>query len=128
LRWPWPVAPVADALEAIGIINQPLASIARREEIIYVPGQEGVPIIPDRFSPILHLVLQQLDVSGDMHRLQHAPERINPLPVAPVQKGGSGPRISGPRVPVADVDGEVFEEAQRGPIPGTGDERGKHRP
>jgi excinuclease ABC subunit C len=61
LRWPWPVAPVADALEAIGIINQPLASIARREEIIYVPGQEGVPIVPDRFSPILHLVQTNLD-------------------------------------------------------------------
>ena len=80
----------------------------------------------DRGSRALRL--QQLDVSGDMQRLQHAPERINPLPVAPVQKGGSGPRISGPRVPVADVDGEVFEDAQRGPIPGTGDERGEHRP
>jgi excinuclease ABC subunit C len=46
----------ADALEQIGIINQPLASIAKREEIIYVLGQEGDPVILDRFSPILHLV------------------------------------------------------------------------
>ena len=46
----------ADALEAIGIINQPLASIAKREEIIYVYGQEDEPIVLDRFSPILHLV------------------------------------------------------------------------
>jgi excinuclease ABC subunit C len=46
----------ADALEALGIINQPLASIAKREEIIYVLGQEGDPIVLDRFSPILHLV------------------------------------------------------------------------
>ena len=46
----------ADALEAIGIINQPLASIAKREEIIYVLGQENDPIVLDRFSPILHLV------------------------------------------------------------------------
>ena len=46
----------ADALEAIGIINQPLASIAKREEIIYVNGQEDEPIVLDRFSPILHLV------------------------------------------------------------------------
>ena len=46
----------ADALEAIGIINQPLASIAKREEIIYVLGQEDEPIVLDRFSPILHLV------------------------------------------------------------------------
>jgi excinuclease ABC subunit C len=46
----------ADALEAIGIINQPLASIAKREEIVYVLGQENEPVILDRFSPILHLI------------------------------------------------------------------------
>jgi excinuclease ABC subunit C len=46
----------ADALEWIGIINQPVASIAKREEIIYVLGQEADPIILDRFSPILHLI------------------------------------------------------------------------
>jgi excinuclease ABC subunit C len=46
----------ADALEWIGIINQPLASIAKREEIIYVLGQENEPVVLDRFSPILHLV------------------------------------------------------------------------
>jgi excinuclease ABC subunit C len=46
----------ADALEAIGVINQPLASIAKREEIIYVYGQENEPVKLDRFSPILHLV------------------------------------------------------------------------
>jgi excinuclease ABC subunit C len=46
----------AGALEAIGIIDQPLASIAKREEIIYVYGQEDEPIILDRFSPILHLI------------------------------------------------------------------------
>jgi excinuclease ABC subunit C len=46
----------AEALEAIGIINQPLASIAKREEIIYVYGQEDEPVVLDRFSPILHLV------------------------------------------------------------------------
>ena len=46
----------ADALEATGIVDQPLASIAKREEIIYVYGQEDEPVILDRFSPILHLV------------------------------------------------------------------------
>ena len=46
----------ADALEAIGIVDQPLASIAKREEIIYVYGQEDEPYTLDRFSPILHLV------------------------------------------------------------------------
>ena len=46
----------AEALERIGIINQPLASIAKREEIIYVLGQENEPVALDRFSPILHLI------------------------------------------------------------------------
>ena len=46
----------AEALESLGIINQPLASIAKREELIYVLGQENEPIALDRYSPILHLV------------------------------------------------------------------------
>jgi excinuclease ABC subunit C len=46
----------ANGLDAIGIINQPLASIAKREEIIYVYGQENEPVVLDRFSPILHLI------------------------------------------------------------------------
>ena len=46
----------AEALEAIGITDQPLASIAKREEIIYVYGQEDEPYALDRFSPILHLI------------------------------------------------------------------------
>jgi excinuclease ABC subunit C len=46
----------AQALEEIGITDMPLASIAKREEIIYVLGHEDEPVILDRFSPILHLV------------------------------------------------------------------------
>jgi excinuclease ABC subunit C len=46
----------AEALEEIGVTDQPLASIAKREEWIYVYGQEDEPIILDKFSPILHLV------------------------------------------------------------------------
>lgn len=46
----------AQALEAIEIINQPLAAIAKREEIIYVHGQEDDPIILDHHSPVLHLM------------------------------------------------------------------------
>ena len=46
----------AEALEAIGITDQPLASIAKREEWIYVYGQEDEPIVLDKFSPMLHLV------------------------------------------------------------------------
>ena len=46
----------AQSLEALEIINQPLASIAKREEIIYVYGQEDDPIVLDHHSPVLHLV------------------------------------------------------------------------
>ncbi|MGI9070189.1 MAG: excinuclease ABC subunit UvrC [Bryobacteraceae bacterium] len=46
----------AAALEQIGNIYQPLAAIAKREEWIYVYGQEDEPIILDKFSPILHLI------------------------------------------------------------------------
>ena len=46
----------AEALEAVGIVDQPLASIAKREEIVYVNGQEDEPVVLDRFSPILHLI------------------------------------------------------------------------
>ena len=46
----------ANALEELGITYQPLASIAKREEWIYVYGQEDEPIVLDKFSPILHLV------------------------------------------------------------------------
>ncbi|MFY9841783.1 MAG: excinuclease ABC subunit UvrC [Terriglobales bacterium] len=46
----------AQALEALEIINQPLAAIAKREEIIYVYGQEDDPIVLDHHSPVLHLV------------------------------------------------------------------------
>jgi excinuclease ABC subunit C len=46
----------AQALESVQIINQPLASIAKREEIIYVYGQESEPVVLDHHSPVLHLV------------------------------------------------------------------------
>ena len=55
----------ADALDALGIINQPLASIAKREEIIYVLGQENEPVVLDHHSPVLHVVQQ---VRDEAHR------------------------------------------------------------
>jgi excinuclease ABC subunit C len=45
----------AQALESLGITDQPLAAIAKREEWIYVYGQEDEPIVLDKFSPVLHL-------------------------------------------------------------------------
>src|SRR5207245_8960890 len=46
----------AQALESLEIINQPLASIAKREEIIDVYGQEAEPVVLDHHNPVLHLV------------------------------------------------------------------------
>jgi excinuclease ABC subunit C len=55
----------AAALDALQIINQPLAAIAKREELIYVLGQEAAPIRLDRHSPILHLIQQ---IRDETHR------------------------------------------------------------
>ncbi len=46
----------AAALDALQIINQPLASIAKKEEILYVHGRENEPVVLDRHSPVLHLI------------------------------------------------------------------------
>jgi excinuclease ABC subunit C len=46
----------AEALESLQIINQPVASIAKKEEILYVLGQEDEPIVLERHSPVLHLI------------------------------------------------------------------------
>jgi excinuclease ABC subunit C len=51
------------ALEEIGVTLQPLASIAKREELIYVYGQEDEPIVLDRRSPVLHLMQKIRDES-----------------------------------------------------------------
>jgi excinuclease ABC subunit C len=55
----------AQALESLEIINQPLASIAKREEIIYVYGQEDEPVVLDYHNPVLHLVQQ---IRDEAHR------------------------------------------------------------
>jgi len=55
----------AEALESLGIINQPLASIAKKEEILYVYGQEDEPVVLDRHSPVLHLIQQ---IRDETHR------------------------------------------------------------
>ena len=55
----------AQALESLQIINQPLASIAKKEEILFVYGQEDEPIILDRHSPVLHLIQQ---IRDETHR------------------------------------------------------------
>ncbi len=55
----------AAALEELRIINQPLASIAKKEEILYVLGRENEPVVLDHYSPALHLIQQ---IRDEAHR------------------------------------------------------------
>jgi excinuclease ABC subunit C len=55
----------AQALDALQIINQPLASIAKKEEILYIYGREDEPCVLDRHSPVLHLIQQ---IRDETHR------------------------------------------------------------
>ena len=81
------------ALEEIGITLQPLASIAKKEEVIYVHGQEDDPIVLDRRSPVLHLVQRIRDESHRFAVTYHRKrrqirDRENELDAIP----GVGPR------------------------------------
>jgi excinuclease ABC subunit C len=55
----------ASALEEQEIINQPVAAIAKKEEILYVLGRENEPVVLDHHSPALHLVQQ---IRDEAHR------------------------------------------------------------
>ena len=55
----------AQALESLEIINQPVAAIAKKEEILYVLGREDEPIILAPHSPILRLIQQ---IRDETHR------------------------------------------------------------
>ena len=70
----------AEALEKLNIIGQPLASIAKKEEILYVYGREDDPIRLDHRSPILHLVQQIRDETHrfavTFHRLRRTKGRL----------------------------------------------------
>jgi excinuclease ABC subunit C len=70
----------AEALECVGKINAPLASIAKREETIYVYGQEDEPVKLDRFSPVLHLVQTVRDEAHrfavSFHRTRRNAQRL----------------------------------------------------
>ncbi|MGB7022831.1 MAG: excinuclease ABC subunit UvrC [Candidatus Acidiferrales bacterium] len=70
----------AEALEKLNAIGQPLASIAKKEEILYVYGHEDEPIRLDRRSPILHLIQQIRDETHrfavTFHRLRRTKTRL----------------------------------------------------
>jgi excinuclease ABC subunit C len=67
----------AAALEQLQIINQPLASIAKKEEILYVYGHEGEPVALDRHSPALHMIQQIRDEAHRFAVTFHRARRSN---------------------------------------------------
>ncbi len=70
----------AAALDKLEIINQPMASIAKKEEILYVLGREDDPIVLEKHSPILHLIQQIRDETHrfavTFHRQRRTKSRI----------------------------------------------------
>jgi excinuclease UvrABC nuclease subunit len=85
----------AQALESLQIINQPLASIAKKEEILYIYGQENEPCKLDRHSPVLHLIQRIRDETHrfavTFHRLRRAKRQtVSALSEVP----GVGPRTA----------------------------------
>jgi excinuclease ABC subunit C len=85
----------ARALEQLQIINQPLASIAKKEEILYVLGQENEPVILDHHSPVLHMIQQIRDESHrfavSFHRQRRQARQTH---TALLDIPGIGPRTS----------------------------------
>ena len=55
----------AQALDALDLPTQPLASIAKKEEILFVRGSEDEPLVLERSSPVLHLIQK---IRDETHR------------------------------------------------------------
>jgi excinuclease ABC subunit C len=70
----------AKALDKLAIINQPMASIAKKEEILYILGREDEPVILDHHSPVLHLIQQIRDETHrfavTFHRQRRSTQRL----------------------------------------------------
>jgi len=85
----------AQALEVLQIINQPVASIAKKEEILYVLGQEDEPIVLERHSPVLHLIQQIRDETHRFAVTFHRQRRgARQTKTALLDIPGVGPRTS----------------------------------
>lgn len=85
----------AEALEAAGVVNVPLASIAKREEIIYVLGAEDEPVVLDRHNPVLHLVQTVRDEAHRFAVTFHRQRRTSSrLTSELVKLDGVGPRTA----------------------------------
>ncbi len=85
----------AEALDKLAIINQPLASIAKKEEVLYILGREDEPIALDHHSPVLHLIQQIRDETHrfavTFHRQRRTTRRVR---TALIDIPGIGPRTA----------------------------------
>jgi excinuclease ABC subunit C len=85
----------AKALDKLAIINQPMASIAKKEEILYVLGREHEPVVLERHSPVLHLIQQIRDETHrfavTFHRQRRSKRRLR---TALTEIRGVGPRTA----------------------------------
>ena len=85
----------AKALEKLAIINQPMASIAKKEEILYILGREDEPVVLDRHSPVLHLIQQIRDETHrfavTFHRQRRSKRRLR---TSLTEIPGVGPRTA----------------------------------
>jgi excinuclease ABC subunit C len=70
----------SQALDKLEIINQPMASIAKKEEILYILGREDEPVVLDHHSPVLHLIQQIRDETHrfavTFHRQRRSSQRL----------------------------------------------------
>ena len=84
----------AAALDSLGIPLQPLASIAKKEEIIYIQSSDE-PIVLDRRSPVLHLIQRIRDESHRFAVAYHRKRRqMRDRPTDLLRVPGVGPRTS----------------------------------
>ena len=85
----------ARALDELQIINQPVASIAKKEEILYVLGQEDEPVILEHHNPVLHLIQQIRDETHrfavSFHRQRRGAKQVK---TALLEIPGIGPQTS----------------------------------
>jgi excinuclease ABC subunit C len=85
----------AKALEKLAIINQPIASIAKKEEILYILGREDEPVVLERHSPVLHLIQQIRDETHrfavTFHRQRRSSRRLR---TSLTEIPGVGPRTA----------------------------------
>ena len=79
------------ALRALGLETLPIASLAKREELIFLPGREAHPIRLPRHSSVLHLVQQVRDEAHRFALRHHRRRRLRRGLESELLRPGIGP-------------------------------------